>query len=354
MTKIYLIQLPDLKNHVHINESKLKKIEYISQLTKKTKNIKFIYSADISESNLKNLDIASFKKRHESVYGDYIFKVSVKDALLEIINTCNENFEVDKEYEKLVLDYIAEREALQKEYQNNLSNQKTFIDQYRQQFEEINVLWEKFWDSKCLEFEINVKNSNYPKYKKSLFFRKKNDEQHRIETEAYELKFIKLIEKWGKEASSLPYKLLFQCPYCDTDTEVNLLLAGPGSMMTYGGQNMNTIGADPGYKPTNMSHLREVDKLKPNHKYYWRSILSMKGECPNCKKNIFMDNGIGLNLTPNSFGHCSIYPYDDKKSLMEWCGVWVTFYDYLSLNYDIKTASSGIFLRHEYKEKHPY
>ena len=218
------------------------------------------------------------------------------------------------------------------------SNQKQFIDRHLEQYQKINGLWEKFWDSKYHEFEIQVRNSN-------------------PENEGYRTKFIDLIENWRKEASSLPYRLKFQCPLCDSDTDVNLVLLGPGYENGYnGGPNDNTYtyseirdiyGPYDPHKPWISKWAKK--KLKPNHKYHWRSIYSMNGDCPNCKANIFATNQMGQNITPNSFTNCSIYPFHDRDTWRAWCGVWFTYYRWLSVPH--RSRRDGLY---EFAISHSY
>lgn len=222
--------------------------------------------------------------------------------------------------------------------------QKRFIAQYKKQFNKINNLWEEFWDSKYSQFESLVRESHYPQAKNSLFFQERIDKRRKIELDAYEYKFIDLIENWLKEASRLPYQLTFKCPYCKSNTKVNLELYGPGSDFTYGGSNMNTysrISELPdeilyAYAGAAHSHPGTNKILKEGYKYHWRSLQSMNADCPDCNKNIFKTDAFGSNFTPNNFGHCSIYIPDDTESFVEFVGVWRTFYSFLALDYELK------------------
>jgi len=201
------------------------------------------------------------------------------------------------------------------------------------------------------EFEMFVKNNNYPKREKSIFFQKSLDDQYRIEAQAYTSRYEKLIKDWRKETISLPSKLVFQCPYCNKDTEVNFKFNGPGYSVGIRGDNMNTIQKTEEITTDMLQEIKRLliqennllrRKLKPNHKYHWRNIISLTGKCTSCEKNIFMDHGlssdyINFNFINTSFGTSSIYPYYDSESAKEFHGVWGTFYSYLALDYKNNT-----------------
>jgi hypothetical protein len=229
-----------------------------------------------------------------------------------------------------------------------------FIKSYQTEYDKLNKKWSIFLDEKINEFYKLIKEQKYPIRKRGFF--SDNLSEFMTEESLYINSLTEITERWRNETKNLGASFIVKCRQCGNFGEINFTsFSGPGNTHTFGGNNCNTeLSREYLLKP------EYGKKLIPGRKYYWRAILGMNGICDKCNARLLkMSNGMWgiqedgiFNLSKfDNYDKCAIYPYDDLESWYEWCGLWMTIFNWFSYELGYSGVSGYGFFRKYENEK---
>lgn len=232
-------------------------------------------------------------------------------------------------------------------------NENNYFAEYQNQYDEINASWTKFWNNKKILFLELIAKSEIPKRNRTIFF----DDKNRIEFDKKSKLLITNLrnktENWRNETKKLKSTIEFKCRNCNQVNNVKIKSTGPGNKRTYGGDNLNTC--------TSREFLLKPEygrKLVQGRQYFWRNLFSFNQDCKKCNKNIFSEKGSDIQLI---FGNeknfkngdkCAIYLFDEKDSWHQYCGVWMTMFEWYSYELKGNTEVNGYDFFIDYQENY--
>jgi hypothetical protein len=341
---IYIYVTKFLLDHVILDVSDMSRDKFEIYIKKKynINEVDFVYSADFvnrfnlfgdddllpadSLNDLNDISLKELLKKSSSKFGKDIFKIEVKNLVDLVSARYSENYCVNTDYQKIVDANKKQEKKWEDDYQNAVEIESEYLSKYQSQYDHINKTWSDFWDKKIEIFRNTMSENAFPEQNHSIFFAERNRRKYDDEVDLYLDKLRKMTDQWWEESKLLQSHLNCTCRNCGNDSSLFLNLLGPGNTHTYGRNNSNTY--------TSREYLLKPEyghKLLPGKKYYWRRIYSLGGQCLKCGNQILSDRiGEVLSITNlatlKNSSVCSIYPHDDKESLYEWCGVWMTIF----------------------------
>ncbi len=366
---IYIMVTKELKDFVIIDVSELDKIKYSEFLKKKYKleDITCIYHADfinkskfdfIDEVTLKSdsivdapLSLKEFLNQSKTKLGDDIYKESIEKFIDAIASLYRENYYVEDGFKSIVVKYSSAEKKLLNSYQKQSHLEDDFFNLYQAEYDKLNKKWSLFLDEKIDEFYTLIKSKKYPVRKRGIF--SDNLSEFMANETLYIDSLRDVTEQWRNESRYLGSNLSVKCRHCGSDGVIQFTrMCGPGNARTFGGNNFNTeLSREYLLKP------EYGKKLVPGRKYYWRTILAMNGVCGKCNAKLLkMSDGMhGINEDGifniskfSGYDKCSIYPCDDFESWYEWCGLWMTIFNWFSYELGYSGVSGyGFFRKYE-------
>jgi len=330
LNSIYIYTTRSLLDHVIVDISNFIKEKYnLNQL-------EFKYSAAFDGGNkLANaeLSLRNLLKETQSNFGKEIFKIDIL-RLIDIASDCYiDNCRFAKEYEELLLKKKKERRDSAIAFEDARFREIEYLSDYQSQYDLINVEWSNFWDQKIDQFHKTIATHRFPIRKRTILFQDKHWNEFNKSKDDYMSQLINLTEGWRAESKLLPSHLNVKCRSCNAENKLFFNLIGPGNAHTYGGNNQNTL--------TDREYLTKPEygkKLKSGKKYYWRTLYKFVGDCSKCGESLLttqIDGStlIGSLANLNDTDQCAVYPHDDKRSWFEWCGVWMTAFEWFVREY---------------------
>ena len=236
--------------------------------------------------------------------------------------TCSPSLSVLVE-EEAVLFQIKEHERRIKQ-----GREQEYFKTFESQCMQLNALWESHWDRWVSEFQGHIKANAFPKLDNGFWRREKKQQEFELRRTQYMKVLLDLTRGWRTESRSFPTTFRANCRSCGGTGEVNASAGGPGNSRTYGGRNINTVFRKTGEEAT----IECGRKLTPGSKYFYRWIHNFSGRCDSCESNLFQPSSkdySGDNWA--KFSWCDkwcVYPFRDVESWWEWCGVWMTIFDW--------------------------
>jgi len=351
MKKIFIFHSIELSNYIIVLISDQTKEFILIKLKKKYKfqNIDFIYSADFvdviklgsenirfdrDQINHASLSLRLYLEKNKSGLGDEVYKSNINELLDIVFDSYNENYEISNSYKTIIDSKEKLRNDSKLLWNKCTDDEEEFINKNQVKFEKINNLWKDFWDTKIHDFKNKIIEAKISELKFSYFFHQRNIKRHDEEIKELLTELNKYLELWRIETKKLPQFIRINCRNCDAENSIKVVFLGPNV-------SKELIGI-PEYGK----------KQKSNIRYYHRGISHMKGVCENCSVDIFTKEINGLHVLGNiakykNSDECSIYPYDDKQSLYDWCLVWRTIFEWYI--YEIHGyQNSGSELMNEY------
>ena len=365
---IYIYVTKFVLDHVILDVSDMSKDKFEIFIKKKynINEVDFVYSADFvnrfnllgeddflkadSLNDLNDISLRELLKKSSSKFGKDIFKIEVKTLVDLVSGRYSENYSVNNKYKKIVDKNIKQEKDWQDDYQDAVKKESEYLSKHQSEFDLINKAWSDFWDEKIKIFREEMVKNKFPEMNYSIFFADRNRKKFNDEVDHYVDKLRKMTDKWWDESRLLQSHLNCICRNCRHKGILEFQLIGPGNSRTYGGDNSNTLTTREFLLKPEYGH-----KLLPGRKYYWRDIFSLNGDCSKCGQSL-LSSRIGEVLSMsnlaklNNSNKCSIYPYADKKSWFEWCGVWMTIFEWFCYELDYGDNVSGYDFFKSYRD----
>jgi len=221
--------------------------------------------------------------------------------------------------------------------------EREYFKTFESQCLQLNLIWESHWDRWVADFRGYIKSNRFPEKDKGFLGREQKEKDFQRLKSQYVNGLLNLTRKWRIESRSLSTTFHANCRKCNGTGEVTVRAGGPGNKRTYGGRNWNTIAQESGKSAT----IECGRKLLNGRKYFYRTITGFSGVCKSCGANLFQSTLGGSNYAvfPRADNWC-VFPFHDVESWWEWCGIWMTIFDWeahLNLPYEARDSGREFF-----------
>jgi hypothetical protein len=303
-----------------------------------------LYTNDVDSIRKLPPELRMFLESHKSPIGDDVFRCNSKDLVRLSAEFFQDSVICTSSLKNIVEGVTEGKERSEREHGLRQKEEREFFKTFEIQCRELNEIWESHWDKWVSEFTYCLKMIPFPAPDHGLWGREKKRQEFNLRKAQYVKIIVDLTRKWREESRYLPTTFSAKCRSCGGDGVVSVHAIGPGNHRTYGGQNRNTVAQEQG-KPATVECGR---KLLDGRKYFYRHIHNLSGSCRACGKSLFqkMEFGTTNYALLDWEDRWCVFPFRDVESWWEWCGIWMTIYDWEShtkLPYEARDVSYEFF-----------